>query len=57
MTKSEIIKDLKIIYNHLDKACNRAEKVATKLSIPSHSEMCFIREELKQLLSVAKEKK
>lgn len=56
MTKSELLKELKIIYNNLDKACKRSEKLAHKISVPSHSELHFIREEVKQLIEMGKSK-
>lgn len=56
MTKSEIIKDLKSIHGHLNKALDRTEKIAKKIDVPSHAELFFITQQVEELLKLAKEK-
>ena len=55
-TRKQILKDLESILLNVDRACRKAERVASKLDIPSLGELILIKTQLSDLIKSIKEK-
>lgn len=55
-SRKAILKDLESILLNVDRACRKAERVASKLDIPSLGELILIKTQLEDLIKKAKEK-
>ena len=55
-SRKVILKDLESILLNVDRAYRKAERVASKLDIPSLGELILIKTQLEQLIEKAKEK-
>ncbi len=55
-SRKAILKDLESILLNVDRACRKAERVASKLDITSLGELILIKTQLEDVIEEAKEK-
>lgn len=56
VSRKAILKDLESILLNVDRACRKAERVASKLDVPSLGELILIKTQLEEVIKKAKEK-